>query len=78
VLVEGRRTLGKSDPLRGALGAKQATAGRSMGEAPGVDGGIFFAADACVGEFVEVTLRGTTAFDFYGELARVPAGVGGR
>lgn len=77
VLVEGRRALGKSDPLRGALGVKQATVGRSMGEAPGVDGGIFFASEACAGDFVEVTLRGTTAFDFHGELARVPAGVGG-
>jgi ribosomal protein S12 methylthiotransferase len=78
VLVEGRRALGKSDPLRGALGVREATVGRSMGEAPGVDGGIFFAAAAPAGEFVDVTLRGTTAFDFYGELARVPAGVGGR
>ncbi len=78
VLVEGRRSLGKSDPLRGALGAREATVGRSMGEAPGVDGGIYFTADARAGDFVDVTLRGTTAFDFHGELARVPAGVGGK
>jgi ribosomal protein S12 methylthiotransferase len=78
VLVEERRSLRRSDPLRSALGATHALAGRSMGEAPGVDGCIYFSADAGIGEFVDVTLRGTTAFDFYGELARVPAGVGGK
>ncbi len=75
VLVEERRALRKGDPLREALGATQALVGRSMGEAPGVDGGIFFNGEAQVGEFVEVTLMGATAFDFYGMLreAAVPA-----
>lgn len=77
VLVEGSRALRKGEPLRGALGAARATVGRSPGEAPGVDGGIYFASEAPAGTFVDVTLRGTTAFDFYGEPARVPAGVGG-
>ena len=68
VLVEERRSLKKSDPLRGALGVAQAWVGRSMGEAPGVDGGIYFTGEASPGDFVDVTLRGATAFDFYGEL----------
>jgi ribosomal protein S12 methylthiotransferase len=75
VLVEERRTLRKSDPLRGALGTSQVWVGRSMGEAPGVDGGVYFTDDAVPGEFVEVTLKGATAFDFYGTRVRVPAGV---
>jgi ribosomal protein S12 methylthiotransferase len=75
VLVEEHRPLRKSDPLRGALGCTHAWVGRSMGEAPGVDGGVYFTGDATVGEFAEVTLDGATAFDFYGTQARVPAGV---
>jgi ribosomal protein S12 methylthiotransferase len=71
VLVEERRVLRKSDPLRGALGTSQVWVGRSMGEAPGVDGGVFFTGDATVGEFVDVQLDGATAFDFHG--TRVPA-----
>jgi hypothetical protein len=43
-----------------------------MGEAPGVDGGVYFAGDATPGDIVEVTLRGTTAFDFYGDLISTP------
>ncbi len=73
VLVEERRALKKSDPLRGALGVTHAWCGRSMGEAPGVDGGVYFAGDATAGEMVEVTLRGTTAFDFYGDLVSTPS-----
>jgi len=69
VLVEERVALKKSDPLRGALGVTDVWVGRSMGEAPGVDGGVYFEGDAIAGEFVEVTLRGATAFDFYGDLA---------
>jgi ribosomal protein S12 methylthiotransferase len=71
VLVEERRTLRKSDPLRGALGTAQAWLGRSMGEAPGVDGGVYFTGEATVGDFVDVQLDGATAFDFHGTL--VPA-----
>jgi hypothetical protein len=48
-----------------------------MGEAPGVDGAVYFTGDATPGEFVEVTLAGATAFDFHGTLisARQPVGV---
>jgi len=70
VLVEERRTLRKTDPLAVALRARDVLVGRSMGEAPGVDGGIVFAfdRDVAVGEFVDVRLGGNTAFDFHGTL----------
>ena len=66
VLVEERRPLRKSDPFRAALGQAQVWFGRSQGEAPGVDGGIYFSGEAQIGEFVPVTLDGLGAFDFYG------------
>lgn len=42
--------------------------GRSMGEAPGVDGAIHFTGKAVPGEFVDVTLERSTAFDFHGRM----------
>ncbi len=66
VLVEERRPLRKSDPFRAALGQAQVWFGRSQGEAPGVDGGIYFTGEAQIGAFVPVTLDGLGAFDFYG------------
>ncbi|HUA08650.1 MAG TPA: 30S ribosomal protein S12 methylthiotransferase RimO [Candidatus Acidoferrales bacterium] len=69
VLVEERRRLPKSDPLRAALGHAEVWFGRSQGEAPGVDGGVYFSADATPGEFVEVTLDGHGPFDFYGHAS---------
>lgn len=69
VLVEERRSLRKTDAVRGALGAASAWFGRSMGEAPGVDGGIYFTGDAEPGRFVTVTLDGNGPFDFFGHLA---------
>lgn len=68
VLVEERRTLRKTDPLAVALRSRDVMVGRSMGEAPGVDGAIAFTGDARIGEFGEVRLDGNTAFDFYGSL----------
>ncbi len=70
VLVEERRTLRSTDPLAVALRSRDVLAGRSMGEAPGVDGAIVFRGDAEPGTFVEVRLDGNTAFDFYGSLVR--------
>jgi ribosomal protein S12 methylthiotransferase len=70
VLVEERRRLRRTDPLAVALQTTEVTAGRSMGEAPGVDGGIFFAQPAQAGSFVDVRLDGCGAFDFYGTAAR--------
>ncbi|HTD35693.1 MAG TPA: 30S ribosomal protein S12 methylthiotransferase RimO [Candidatus Elarobacter sp.] len=70
VLVEERRTLRKTDPLAVGLRARDVLVGRSMGEAPGVDGAIAFTGEARIGEFADVRLDGNTAFDFYGSLVR--------
>jgi ribosomal protein S12 methylthiotransferase len=75
VLVEDRRTLRKTDPLAVGLRSCDVLVGRSMGEAPGVDGVIAFCGDARIGEFVDVRLGGNTAFDFYGELVRTEVAV---
>jgi ribosomal protein S12 methylthiotransferase len=69
VLVEERRSLRKTDPLRKAIGAASVWFGRSMGEAPGVDGGIYFTGEAQPGQFVSVTLDGNGPFDFFGHPA---------
>jgi len=66
VLVEERRTLRRTAPMAVALAAAEVVVGRSQGEAPGVDGGIYFTADVPVGSFVDVRLAGCGAFDFYG------------
>jgi len=76
VLVEERRTLRRTDPLAVGLRTQSVLVGRSMGEAPGVDGVIAFAGEAEPGTFVDVRLDGNTAFDFYGTL--VPAAVAAR
>ncbi len=68
VLVEERRRLRKSDPFRATLGHAEAWFARSQGEAPGVDGGVFFTGDAAIGDFVDVTLDGHGPFDFYGHV----------
>jgi ribosomal protein S12 methylthiotransferase len=73
VLVEGRRTLRRTDPLAMALASTQVTVARSQGEAPGVDGGVYFTADAAIGSFIDVRLDGCGTFDFYGTA--VPAAV---
>jgi ribosomal protein S12 methylthiotransferase len=69
VLVEERRTLRKSDPVRTALGSSMAQYGRSQGEAPGVDGGVYFLGEAEIGSFVPVTLDGHGPFDFFGHTS---------
>ena len=78
VLVEESRHLRRSDPIAAALATRDVVVGRSMGEAPGVDGAIYFCAAAGraqPGDFVDVKLEGVGAFDFYGtpvaELATV-------
>jgi hypothetical protein len=75
-LVEEHRTLGPRDPIARALGTRAVSAGRSMGEAQGVDGLVFIAGTVGIGEFVSVTLDGTTSFDFYGTPARELAALG--
>ena len=69
VLVEERRHLRKSDSFRTAVGCADVWFGRSQGEAPGVDGGIYFAGHAEQGDFLDVTLEGHGPFDFYGTPA---------
>ena len=66
VLVEESRRLRERDPLRRQLGATRAWFGRSQGEAPAVDGGIYFTGDARIGEFADVRLDGMSPFDFFG------------
>ncbi len=73
VLVEEKRELRGWHPLRPQLQASNAWLGRSMGEAPGVDGSIYFTGEAQIGSFTDVTLEGTGAFDFFGKAANVDA-----
>jgi ribosomal protein S12 methylthiotransferase len=73
VLVEERRTLRRTDPMAVALQATEVNIGRSAGEAPGVDGGIFFAEPAEIGTFIDVQLDGAGPFDFYGHRVAVLA-----
>jgi len=77
VLVEESRRLRANDPLRAVFGeAGRVLVGRSPGEAPGVDGSVFFVGEAPIGSFVSVRLEGATAFDFHGSLAARPVSVG--
>ncbi len=64
VLVEDRRRL--RDELRRHLGEPRAWFGRSEGEAPGVDGGIYFTGEGRVGEFADVRLDRAGPYDFFG------------
>ncbi|MBV8116679.1 MAG: 30S ribosomal protein S12 methylthiotransferase RimO [Candidatus Eremiobacteraeota bacterium] len=71
VLAEERRHVRKNDPVRAHLGAAQLWFGRSHGEAPGVDGGIYFVDGSertRAGDFVTVTLSGYGPFDFFGSV----------
>ncbi len=68
VLVEESRRLRERDPLRRHLGAARAWFGRSQGEAPGVDGGIYFTGEARIGEFADVRLESMGPFDFCGRV----------
>jgi ribosomal protein S12 methylthiotransferase len=71
VLAEERRPLRKGDGFRERLGAAHAWFGRSQGEAPGVDGGVYFVDETGAtraGDFLTVTLRGHGPFDFFGQV----------
>jgi ribosomal protein S12 methylthiotransferase len=76
VLIEEQRTLKKSDPIAAALDTREVSLGRSMGEAPGVDGAVYVAGALPIGEFTQVELRGTTSFDFFGVPAEELVTVG--
>jgi len=68
VLAEDYRQLKKNDPFRAHARQPSAWFGRSMGEAPGVDGGIYFQGAARAGDFVNVTLTAAGPFDFFGAV----------
>jgi ribosomal protein S12 methylthiotransferase len=70
VLVEESRRLRERDGFRRYLGESRAWFGRSDGEAPAVDGGIYFTGHASVGEFTHVRLEGHGPFDFFGRAIR--------
>ncbi len=69
VLVEEHRKTPLGDDFRTRLGTATAWYGRSQGEAPGVDGGIYFTGETNAGEFVDVMLDGHGPFDFFGHVA---------
>lgn len=71
VLVEESRRLRERDPIRRHLAAARAWFGRSEGEAPGVDGGIYFTGAAQAGEFANVRLDSMTHLDFLGRAVEL-------
>jgi ribosomal protein S12 methylthiotransferase len=77
VLAEERRELRRSDPMRAHLAGGVTWFGRSEGEAPGVDGGVYFddpGGRVTAGDFVPVRLTGHGAFDFCGSAAEALVG----
>jgi ribosomal protein S12 methylthiotransferase len=71
VLVEERRRLRAGDPVRQRLGVPEAWFGRSQGEAPGVDGGVYFTDPlrrVRCGDFATVTLEESGPFDYFGRV----------
>jgi len=71
VLVEEHRRLRTAHPMRRHVGPG-AWYGRSAGEAPGVDGGIYFTGSAAIGAFSEVALEAAGPFDYAGRAADQP------
>jgi len=69
VLVEQRRLIPASSTIRQALGTRLVSVGRSMREAPGVDGNVYIAGEHLIGSFVNCTINGHTEFDRFGTLA---------
>ncbi|HZV79910.1 MAG TPA: 30S ribosomal protein S12 methylthiotransferase RimO [Candidatus Binatus sp.] len=63
VLIEGKRLLSASSPLRELGLTRMCTVGRSQREAPGVDGLVYLAGEHQQGDFVAATLAGHTDFD---------------
>lgn len=69
VLVERRRLMPVSSPIRQALGTRVVSIGRSKREAPGVDGAVYVAGEHEIGSFVKCVVGGHTEFDRYGTPA---------
>ncbi|MBV8724826.1 MAG: 30S ribosomal protein S12 methylthiotransferase RimO, partial [Candidatus Eremiobacteraeota bacterium] len=65
VLAEESHYLREYDEARRRLNVTRAWFGRSEGEAPGVDGGIYFTGGAFAGGFSDVHLTEHGAFDFF-------------
>jgi ribosomal protein S12 methylthiotransferase len=63
ILIEGTRPLPVGSPVRMALGERIVTFGRSMREAPQVDGVVYVAGKHEVGDFVLARIEGHTEFD---------------
>jgi ribosomal protein S12 methylthiotransferase len=75
VLIEHRRLLTASSPLRRALGTRMVSVGRSVREAPGVDGKVFLADEHDIGSFVSCEILGYTDFDRFGTKVKESARV---
>ena len=69
VLVEQRRLIPASSAIRQALGTRLVSVGRSIREAPGVDGNVYIAGEHAIGSFVRCAISGHTEFDRFGTLA---------
>jgi ribosomal protein S12 methylthiotransferase len=69
VLIESKRLLPASSPVRSGLGTRLVSIGRSVREAPGVDGCVYVAGDHELGTFVPTDVVGYTDFDRYGTPA---------
>ncbi|MBV9737577.1 MAG: 30S ribosomal protein S12 methylthiotransferase RimO [Candidatus Eremiobacteraeota bacterium] len=72
VLVEEERRLRRTDAIRRQIGRPSAWFGRSMGEAPGVDGGIYFSGACAIGGFADVRLEWSGPFDYVGRAMQQP------
>jgi ribosomal protein S12 methylthiotransferase len=67
VLIEGERTLPVGSPVRDALGERSVCFGRSIREAPNVDGLVYVGGTHAVGDFVRARVIGHTEFDRYAQ-----------
>jgi ribosomal protein S12 methylthiotransferase len=67
-LAARKRRIGSTVRVLVETRTRRGWIGRSMGEAPGVDGAIHFTGQAAPGEFVDVTLERSAAFDFHGRM----------
>ena len=63
VLIEARKLLAPQSAARAALGTRASSVGRSVREAPGVDGSVIVAGEHEVGTFVKTRIVGYTEFD---------------
>jgi ribosomal protein S12 methylthiotransferase len=63
VLVEGTRFISSSSPGARVLGTNRVSLGRSVREAPEVDGKVYLSGEHAAGSFVRATIVGYTEFD---------------